>query len=304
VWSHIQPRVVLHCSSNPHCQGIAAVHIGGTTLHSFAGCGLGEQSAEQLAANVKRNKASCQRWEQAKFLLIDEISMLDGELFDKLEHVARIVRRSKQPFGGMQLVLCGDFFQLPPVGKSQFCFEATSWSSCVDVVVVLKQIFRQSDAAFVRLLSEARIGQLSSASVALLRGRLNAKLNTSDHIEPTILFPYKQDVAAFNSERLGRLAHTPEVVIHAVDNHKGQQFLDQLDKHCQAPKTLVLKAGAQVLLVKNLTLKTYSGDPIIREQYVYMVNGQRGRITSFVTRDKEMLPKVLFFVVGQRGVPA
>ncbi len=259
---------------------------------------MGEQSAEQLAVNVKRNKASCQRWEQAQLLLIDEISMMDGEFFDKLEHVARIVRRSKLPFGGMQLVICGDFFQLPPVGKSQFCFEAASWSSCIDVVVVLKHVFRQSDAAFVRLLSEARTGQLSSASVALLRGRLNAKLNTSDQIEPTILFPHKQDVAAFNAERLGQLTHTAEVVIHAIDSHNGQQYLDQLDKHCQAPKTLVLKAGAQVLLVKNLTIKTCrseqtaSGESCIREQNVYMVNGQRGRITSFVKRDKEMLPKV------------
>jgi hypothetical protein len=99
--------------------GIAACNIGGTTLHSFAGVGPGDETAEKMAGEVARRSQASARWKAAKVLIIDEVSMLDGDLFDKLEVVARHVRHNMIPFGGIQLVLAGDFFQLPPVGLGE-----------------------------------------------------------------------------------------------------------------------------------------------------------------------------------------
>ena len=237
--------------------GIASVNIGGITLHSFAGVGLGADSVDVLQRQVAKNKTSAERWISHSVLIIDEISMLDADLFDKLEAIARHVRQNSQPFGGMQLVLCGDFFQLPPVGKTKFCFEAATWNACIDVTVVLKSVFRQRDPAFIRLLSEARIGQLSAASVAQLQLRLHASLPKADGIEATILFPYKQDVQSFNEERLQKLPGAGELFV-AEDKHKGganSVHAEALEKHCGASKALLLKEGAQVIVLKNMTIK-------------------------------------------------
>lgn len=116
--------------------GIASLHIGGTTVHSFAGIGLGADPVNVLCAKIMRFKPALDRWKSVKVWIIDEVSMLDGYLFDKLEMIARTVRKSSQPFGGIQIVVCGDFFQLPPVGKggkdsTKFAFETDSWSSVI-----------------------------------------------------------------------------------------------------------------------------------------------------------------------------
>lgn len=197
--------------------GIAACAIGGTTVHSFAGIGLGKEPAETLAAKVVDRAASRKRWLSCRALVIDEVSMLDGasaatsglgsggghvdratrrggahgggrhfagQLFDKLEHIARAVkgqvslpRRASSPaeqhFGGIQLVLCGDFFQLPPVGMERdasikFLFETAAWRRSGLKPVVLRQVFRQKEVQFVSLLDEMRRARLSDFSLAVL----------------------------------------------------------------------------------------------------------------------------------------
>ena len=116
--------------------GIAACHIGGTTVHSFAGVGLAKEKLSELVQKVKKNRSCARRWNDCRVLVVDEVSMLDGGLFDKFEQLACKVRKSDEPFGGLQLVLCGDFFQLPPIGLSQnpnlkFLFEAEAWPRVV-----------------------------------------------------------------------------------------------------------------------------------------------------------------------------
>ena len=129
--------------------GLAACNIGGVTLHSFAGIGLGKEPVEQLVKRIKKNKKTKQRWQRVKFLIIDEISMVDGELFDKLEQIARILRGKGQPFGGIQLVVTGDFFQLPPVPDSgraaKFAFEASTWATSIQHTIGLTHVYRQKD---------------------------------------------------------------------------------------------------------------------------------------------------------------
>ena len=129
--------------------GLAACNVGGVTLHSFSGIGLGKEDAKELIKRVKKNSKARTRWMRTKVLIIDEISMVDGDLFDKLEEIARNVRNSGRAFGGIQLIITGDFFQLPPVpdqGKlARFAFEAATWSTSIAHTIGLSQVFRQKD---------------------------------------------------------------------------------------------------------------------------------------------------------------
>lgn len=129
--------------------GLAACNVGGVTLHSFAGIGLGKEAVPELVRKIKRNAKAKLRWMRTKILIIDEISMVDGDLFDKLEGIARIIRNNGRPFGGIQLVITGDFFQLPPVpdyGKvSTFAFDAATWNTSIEHTIALTQVFRQKD---------------------------------------------------------------------------------------------------------------------------------------------------------------
>lgn len=139
--------------------GLAACNIGGVTLHSFSGIGIGKEPAPELVKKINRNQKAKQRWLRTKVLIIDEISMVDGELFDKLETIARTVRKNGRTFGGIQLVVTGDFFQLPPVpdfkGKEvKFAFDAGTWSTAINHTIGLTEVFRQRDPGMYWLFSE------------------------------------------------------------------------------------------------------------------------------------------------------
>jgi ATP-dependent DNA helicase PIF1 len=129
--------------------GLAACNIGGVTLHSFGGIGLGKESVPDLVKKIMRNQKAKNRWLRTKVLVVDEVSMVDGELFDKLEGIARFIRKNGRPFGGIQLVVTGDFFQLPPVpdyGKQvKFAFDADTWSTSIHHTIGLTEVFRQRD---------------------------------------------------------------------------------------------------------------------------------------------------------------
>lgn len=131
--------------------GLAACNIGGMTLHSFSGIGLGKEDTNMLVKKIRRNPKAKTRWLKTKILIIDEVSMVDGELFDKLSQIGRIIRNNGRPWGGIQLVITGDFFQLPPVpdgGKereSKFSFDAATWSMSIDHTIGLTEVFRQRD---------------------------------------------------------------------------------------------------------------------------------------------------------------
>lgn len=129
--------------------GLAACNVGGVTLHSFAGIGLGKEAVPELVRKIKRNQKAKNRWMRTRVLIVDEISMVDGDLFDKLESIARSIRNNGRPFGGIQLVITGDFFQLPPVpdyGRvAKFSFDASTWNTSIEHTIGLTQVFRQKD---------------------------------------------------------------------------------------------------------------------------------------------------------------
>jgi ATP-dependent DNA helicase PIF1 len=132
--------------------GLAACNIGGVTLHSYGGIGLGKEDIPTLVKKIKKNQKARNRWIRTKILIIDEISMVDGDLFDKLEGIARMIRNNGRPFGGIQLVITGDFFQLPPVPDNdnkargvKFAFDAGTWSTAIHHTIGLTEVFRQKD---------------------------------------------------------------------------------------------------------------------------------------------------------------
>lgn len=149
--------------------GVAACQIGGITLHQFAGIGTGEAGLERCV-ELASKPVSIGIWRKCKHLIIDEVSMIDVNYFQKIEEVARRVRKNEKPFGGIQLILCGDFFQLPPVSKNKygdknklttkFCFQSQAWQDCRFTVFELKKIHRQNDDFFISILNKIRIGKL------------------------------------------------------------------------------------------------------------------------------------------------
>lgn len=130
--------------------GLAACNIGGMTLHSFSGIGLGKEDVQTLVRKIRRNPKAKNRWLKTKVLIVDEISMVDGDLFDKLSQIGRTLRNNGRPWGGIQLVITGDFFQLPPVPDYgsrdvKFAFEAATWNTSIDHTIGLTEVFRQKD---------------------------------------------------------------------------------------------------------------------------------------------------------------
>ncbi|KAJ8468581.1 hypothetical protein ONZ45_g17199 [Pleurotus djamor] len=262
--------------------GIAAVNIGGSTLHSWAGIGLGQDTAKNYAGKFigqKTFKPVLHRWRAVRCLIIDEVSMLDGRLFDKLENIGRLVRRNEEPFGGIQLVLSGDFCQLPPVPDKNnahvtFAFEAESWDSCVGRPVTLTKVFRQKDQAFANMLNAMRFGDMKPEMIQVFKS-LSRPITYDDGILPTELFPTRREVALANQTRLDALPGKP--VVYRANDRPGidangrpvsKEAMIRLLERLVAPNEIVLKVDAQVMLIKNLV----QGE---------LVNGSVGRVIRF-----------------------
>lgn len=137
------------------------------------------------------NQKARNRWLRTKVLIIDEVSMVDGDLFDKLEEIARRIRNNGRPFGGIQLVVTGDFFQLPPVPEgsnreAKFAFAASSWNTAIQHTVLLTRIFRQKDPEFAAMLNEMRLGNISQKTIEGFK-KLSRPLQFHDSLEATEL---------------------------------------------------------------------------------------------------------------------
>lgn len=229
--------------------GVASCNVGGTTVFYFAGLGLLDRPVSKLVRilNKKHMEAVKKRWLDCKVLIIDEISMIPGQLFDKLESLARCIRRNNKPFGGIQVIVVGDFLQLPPVRKKDdaeratWCFNANTWSTVIKETILLTKIFRQDNDGLISLLQGVRKGKLTQANLKLLRSRKNKQLE-----EPVNLFAYRRDADKLNTQRLRGLQGNIRT-FKAQDTGKAE-----LLKGCIAPQELKLKFGASVMLLRNL----------------------------------------------------
>jgi hypothetical protein len=248
----------------------------------------------------------------ATHLIIDEVSMISADFFTKLEIVVRCVRQNGRPFGGLTLILTGDFLQLPPIfrgapGDAKFCFESPAWHSSIHQSIELRQVFRQSDPVFINILNQIRLGRCDAASVttlvsacgssALKREFAIPDTNQQPQLESIVrtkLSPFNQFVDSNNAAELEKLSGESHSFRRQTNLLRGPNSADAelirvTEDKCNAPQVLELKIGAQVVLLRNLNVEKQ------------LVNGARGRVVSFVSNadagDRQVCWHLLWFFV-------
>lgn len=246
--------------------GIAAINIGGRTVHSALMLGFGEETKEELWENLSKKKFLLRNIIKTKKIIIDEISMADNELFDKIEYILRKAKKSKRPFGNVQMVIVGDALQLPFIGDNKkFFFESATYKSGNFLVRELKQIQRQSDEEFVKHLNKIRKGEICENVKKFFQSRIGAK--PKNGISAIHLHTHNFGVDKINSDNLSKIKAETKTN-YWVTTGSGSA-LKHLQKNCPAPEKLDLKVGAQVICVANVDIENG------------IANGSVGVVTGF-----------------------
>ncbi len=230
--------------------GIAGTHIGGMTLHSWAGLGVRDSYKAQDIADIAGKAWVANRIRNADVLVIDEVSMLHVATFEAVNAVCKRVRGNTTPFGGMQVVLCGDFFQLPPVSRdshADFIYGCTAWNDLGLNVLYLSEQFRQSDDVLLSILNGIRNGDVSEVHVEHLQMRMHAEL--AGGVVPTRLHTHNVNVDRVNTVELNKLSGKTKKYTMTADGP--EKMIEPLRNSCLAPSVLELKKGAAVMFVKN-----------------------------------------------------
>ena len=298
--------------------GIAAVllnsgsanFIKARTIHSWSGIKLCNTPDKQVIINrVLKNKRVCNDWKQVDVLIIDEVSMMSCYVFDILEELAKIIRKNNRPFGGIQIILTGDMFQLPPIGdldipnSCKFCFESDRWNTVFEREnhIELTHIYRQTDPTYINLLNQIRLGEIDDTNRAILFSRVG--LDTSGLVL-TKLFPIRINVERINQfefAKIEEVEHTFNQMVKTdvkfnIDNGKPldkdvlrlctnatreeieqetEMLKSQMSSVCQ--ERVVLKKGAVVMCVANLDID------------LGICNGSQGKIVDIIPGTKRMI---------------
>jgi ATP-dependent DNA helicase PIF1 len=274
------------------------------TIHSWSGIKTAKGNRAYIISSVVNNKNYKMAWKKVKVLIIDEVSMMSKKIFEILDDIGKIIHSSNRPFGGIQVIFTGDFYQLPPVGNAddpdttQFCFESEKWERtfAMENHIQLKTMFRQTDPTYIDILNQIRIGQLSESGKTILREYVNRNYIASDHNEcmPTKLFPVRYKADMVNQSMFSKI----EGAIHTFDSiilsecttylETGQSLpskylqqnitvpqkeyeINNLYTSSQCPKKLELKIGSLVMATVNIDLE--GG----------ICNGSQGIVVGFVS---------------------
>ncbi len=249
--------------------GIASTHISGSTIHSWSGIGIKDKLTKFDLDALEEKQNLHKRWTETQVLIIDEVSMLHANFLDMLNAVAKHIRRDARPFGGMQLIFSGDFFQLPPVVRSEnhvpgakvYAFLSNAWVEAKPVICYLTEQYRQDDDQLLSLLKAIRGGEIEEGHYDTLREVSEKKPKKST----LKLYTHNENVDKINEkffEELDGDEHYYEMVTKGKKN-----LVDSLKSNCLAPETLRLKIGTKVMCIKNAQDKSY-------------VNGSLGVITA------------------------
>ncbi len=264
--------------------GIASTHINGSTIHSWSGIGIKDSIGRYELDAIEEKQNLYKRWTTTSVLIIDEVSMLHASFVDMLDVVAKHVRRNKKPFGGMQVVFTGDFFQLPPVVKhgngmegGVFAFQSVAWKEAKPVVCYLSEQWRQDDDRLSSLLNAIRKGDVDDEHYELLQ-RMSEVSHVGDHIK---LYTHNENVDEINHGEFLKIKSESHVY-HMTTKGKAQ-LVASLKNNCLADEVLELKVGAKVICIKNAQDRSY-------------VNGSMGKVVSF---DNEGAP-IVELVTGKR----
>jgi len=265
------------------------------TVHSWAGIGIGSGTIEQIVNRVMKNRHVKAIWKGTDVLVIDEVSMMSKKLFQMLDAIGKAVRKSTKPFGGIQLIFSGDFYQLPPVGNKdepetmQFCFESELWFNTflLEDHIQLQKIFRQTDSIYLRILNQLREGRLKRSSNELLLQHVGRTVPEDCPVRPTKLFPTKNKVEYVNNTEMNKLTGTDyeyKVKYHGDLDMSAQertirlQFSKEqiqtellyLQGNMPCDEKITLKIGSQVMCIVNIELD--NGDTLC--------NGAQGKVVD------------------------
>lgn len=256
-WAHENDKHIGVTAST----GAAAILLGGLTIHSFLGIGLARASAKDLAGKTLRyGKHVAKRIARLEMLIIDEISMIGDELFDKISEYMQILRKDPRPFGGVQMIICGDFHQLPSV-EGDMCFKSAEWTRARLVKCVLSINMRQSDdAEFRDILGRARVGRLTDADIERLMRLRDTEFPHG--IRPTRLFSRRADVDRINSESFAECLESKRKYTFSASYSCANAQKWGVSQGI--PETIDVCEGAQVVITWNLSIE--SG----------IINGTRG----------------------------
>ncbi len=293
--------------SETHCRvditaptGVAALNVGGMTIHRFCGMMLGPQpgqSNEEYFDQLRRDPrksilAGFNRVKRCQVLVIDEISMLPGRQFDFVEFLFRRLRGPDEPFGGCQIIATGDFLQLPPVRTNEgvpydWVFQSEAWRAAELKMIQLETVRRQDEPTFVKALSDFRNGRVWGECARVLQSRVRSNPPST----MTRLFTHNVQVDKWNEFQLSELPGD-ESVLEAEQTGPDLQR-EFLNKNLLTPATLRLKAGAMVMFTVN---KTANGSTL-----PIFVNGQVGIVDKIEVRPKRHLSSVLSPKGGEEG---
>jgi len=245
----------------------------GSLIKDFLGFDHWKDSVSTMTKKIRSYYILRQRWVSIECLIIDEISMIHPTLFDKLEQVSRIIRGNSKPFGGIQLIIAGDFLQLPCEDTMDFCFQAKSWNSCIKNVIYLDQIIRQGEKMFQDCLNNVRIGNLIQDTRNILNSRVGVILKNKHDIRPTKLYARNVNVNRENNNELDKLAEDGRdfYAYEMTFKTNTKYMINKFIQYCQVEQRIELCVGAQVMLTKNI------------DQHVGLNNGSRGIVINFVS---------------------
>lgn len=243
--------------------GTSAIKIGGTTVHGFFGIipGLDTEKC------IRRNWGN-KNW-KTDAIIIDEVSMISADLFTQLDTMAKRLRRNYKPFGGIQVIVCGDFFQLPPV-QGQFCFESEAWKKLFEPNnhFKLTQVYRQTDSDFVNLLGNIRTGRLTDADLELLCCKSNDASSVKDTAGYSRLYSTNKRVDYYNNSMLEQI-DPDSFKAYSVTNATGTpNNVKKLLAGMTCPQVLSLAPGVRCMLIRNTNIE------------LGLVNGLQGTVMT------------------------
>ncbi len=247
--------------------GLAATHLGGNTIHSWAGIGIADELNKRHVGDLSKSRRD--QIENADILIIDEVSMLHDYRLDMVEEVCRLVRGGDKPFGGLQIILSGDFYQLPPVNRDDsrqggFVTGSRAWEELDPVICYLEEQHRQDDDELLEILTALRSNDLRRRHAEALLARKTVRTPFDDPV--TELYTTNINVDSVNDSKLRTMPG--EVHEYTMTSTGKAGAVESLKKSCLAPEVLQLKEGAFVMFVKNSPEKKY-------------VNGTLGTVVGF-----------------------
>ena len=296
----------IHVTALTGCAAIL-LNCQAKTIHSWAGIGIGIGTIEQLISRIKKNSFAKALWKTTDILVIDEVSMMSLKLFNALNAIGKVIRKNINPFGGIQVIFSGDFFQLPPVGNNdeidtqRFCFESDDWNTVFSKTcqIQLVKIFRQTDEIYSKILNQIRIGKITRKANDILLEYVGRQPAIGLVTEPTKLFPTRNKVENINNTRMTflksdeiefKIIYLTNMELSKTDKIKRLEFndkeiqieLDFIANNLICEKEIKLKVGAQVMCIVNIQV----------DKCIEVCNGSQGIITHFC--EKSNWPHIKF----------